>query len=207
LALGARALFGLGVDMANGKPGREKALNDSEYMEAMRRVLGGESIRKVAASFGVGQSSLLRRGVTADCNAVKAIAGELVEVEQKFAALPVPLQVSARLLANELQSISEHLAGAAKYGAQTAHRLSYIANAQVDSLDAGASLEENSTSLRSVMAFTESANKAAEIGLKILASNKDTLKGAGQQVETSPDAIPPDAVEASHVYQRMMNGG
>ncbi len=193
--------------MADGKPGRKKALNDSEYIEAMRRVLAGESIRKVAADFGVGQSSLLRRGVTADVNAVKAIAGELVQAEQKFAALPAVLQVSARQLANELQAISEHLAGAAKYGAQTAHRLNYIANKQVDLLDEAGTLEENGPTLRNVMAFTESANKAATIGLNLLAANKDTLKNAGQGVETTPDAIPPDAVEASHVYQRMMNGG
>src|ERR1035437_3695803 len=63
----------------------------------------------------------------------------------------------------------------------TSHRLSMIANAQVEAIDETASLEENTEALKSVMAMTKGANDAAVIGLNLLNANKETVKSLNEE--------------------------
>ena len=70
-----------------------------------------------------------------------------------------------------------HLAGAAKYGSATAHRLSGIANAQVDRIDDANPMNEASIeTLKGVSALTRLANDSSQIGLNLLNANKDRIK-------------------------------
>lgn len=69
-----------------------------------------------------------------------------------------------------------HLAGAARYGAATAHRLSGIANAKVGEIDDDAPLDEESLkTLKGISVLTQMANSAAEIPIGLLKANKDQI--------------------------------
>ena len=70
-----------------------------------------------------------------------------------------------------------HLAGAGKFGAATAHRLSGIAHAKVQEIDDAKPLDaESIESLRGVAVLTKMANESAVIGIGLLAANKDMIK-------------------------------
>ena len=78
----------------------------------------------------------LRKRFGAQVGKVKSVANQLVAAETAFKSLPISAQISARTLADRLMSISNHLAGAAEYGAATAHRLSGIAHNKVAEIEA-----------------------------------------------------------------------
>ena len=67
-----------------------------------------------------------------------------------------------------------HLAGAARFGAATAHRLSGIAHAKVAEIDDAKPMDDESrTALSDIGALTRLANGAAEIGLDLIKATKD----------------------------------
>jgi hypothetical protein len=85
--------------------------------------------------------------------------------------------MAARSLADDLKAISDHLAGAARFGAATAHRLSGIAHAKAQEIDDVQPLNEQSIigSLRGIAALTKLANEASEIGVNLLRANKEEI--------------------------------
>ena len=155
--------------------GRPSKLSAKQWAEIERRNINGESIRSLAKEFKIGASRISER-ISERIPKHKELAKTLACAEVAFDALSVSEQVSVRTLTDTLKSISFHLGGAAKHGAITAHRLSVIANAQVDRIDETASLADNTEALKSVMAMTRGANDAATIGLNLLAANKDMAK-------------------------------
>lgn len=67
-----------------------------------------------------------------------------------------------------------HLAGAARYSAATAHRLSGVAHAKVAGIDDAAPLDDKSRqALGDIAVLTKMANGSAEIGLNLLKANKE----------------------------------
>lgn len=75
-----------------------------------------------------------------------------------------------------MRAISGHLAGAANYGAATAHRLAGIANAKVALIDDAAPLEAKSLEeLKGIAALTRMANEASHIPLNLLKANKEMI--------------------------------
>ena len=160
--------------------GRPSKLTDKQWAEIERRAVGGETIRSLAKVFKVSASTISER-ISERVPKHKELAKSLACVEVAFDSLTVSEQVSVRSLADTLKSISFHLGGAAKHGAMTAHRLSVIANAQVEAIDDSASLEENTEALKSVMAMTKGANDAAVIGLNLLNANKETVRSLNEE--------------------------
>jgi hypothetical protein len=184
---------------------RPSKLTEKEWAEIERRHLAGESIRSLAREFRVAASSISER-ISERTTVQKSVAKQLAAAEMAFSALPVSERISVRSLADELKAISSHLASAAKYGSMTAHKLNAIAHAQSEQIDEMAALADNTEALRSVIAMTEGANKAAIIGLNLLAANKDAVKNANTMIDITPNAVPNDPVEASRAYQRLING-
>lgn len=135
----------------------------------------------------MGESSLRER-ISAQSAQIKAVANQMVDADRAVKALPISAQIAAHSLADHLKSISNHLAGAASQGAMTAHKLSQIANAKAQELNEVGSLEENAEALKSVIAMTKGANDAAQIGLNLLAANKETVIQINKSGE--PDAKP-----------------
>ncbi len=80
-----------------------------------------------------------------------------------------------------------HLAGAAKFGAATAHRLSGIAHNKVQEIDDAAPLDAKSLdALKGVAVLTKLANESSQIGVNLLAANKEMIKEANQAKGQNP---------------------
>jgi hypothetical protein len=191
-----------------GKPtGRKSLLTDKQWAEAEGRFLKGESLRSLALEYKISPTSF-REHFKTYANRIeemKTVIGQIVVTEQKMANLPSVAQETVRDIASELIEISNQLAGAAKFGARTAHRLSMIANVQAEQIDETAELDANAKVLQSVLAMTETANKASTIGMGLLAANsKGVLLPAAAPKEES--GLPKDPIEASKVYARLMKG-
>lgn len=161
---------------------RPSKLSEKQWAEVERRHIAGESIRGLAKIYKVGESAIRAR-ISAQSKDIKDVARQIVEVEEKFNALPVNAQITAHNLANQLRSISMHLGNAANYGAMTAHRLAGIANAQVDGIDDADPLKDEGSfeKLKGISALTKLANDSAEIGLNLLKANKETVDGLNKQ--------------------------
>lgn len=138
----------------------------------------------MAREFGVSKSAISAR-ISERTTAVKAAAALIVETDEVLQSLTITERISAHTLADKLKSISGHLAGAAEFGAATAHRLSGIAHGKVQQIDDAEPLNEASMeSLRGVALLTKMANDASDIGINLLKANKETVddinKGAAK---------------------------
>jgi hypothetical protein len=155
--------------------GRPSKLHESQWREIQVRLLAGERAADLAREFGTSKTALSVR-FSGRSEIVRTVANQLVAAEVSLRTLPVSEQVAALNLAEELRSISVNLAGAARYGAATAHRLAGIANVKAAEIDAAAPLTDVSlTTLRGIAALTRIANDAAATGLTLLSSNKEAV--------------------------------
>lgn len=157
--------------------GRKSKLTDSQWEEIGRRLISGDGVRKLAAEYGISPGQISKRYPNSVSKTVHAVAEKLADAQTALAALPVPHQAMAMSLAEQLRSISGHLASAANYGAATAHRLNALAHnevAKVDDADvlSGESLE----AMKGVAMLTKLANDSSSIALNLLAANKETIK-------------------------------
>lgn len=155
--------------------GRPSKLTDVQWEKIEKRLLAGDSNADLSREFGVSKASISTR-FSKRIETVKTVANQIVETETALSKLNVSEQIAARSLADELKSISIHLAGAARLGAITAHRLSGIAQAKAQEVDDAKPMDDQSrTALQDISALTKMANGAAEIGLNLLRANKETV--------------------------------
>lgn len=153
--------------------GRKKTLTTDQISEIERRIVNGESRRKLAEEFKVSEAAI-RRYVTTRPDEIKKVANQILVTEKDFASLPISSQIVALNLADELRAISSHMAGAGKKAAMLSHRLiglAHIESDKIDSADIGASME----TIKAVSALTKMANDAADIPLGLMAANKDRV--------------------------------
>lgn len=153
---------------------RSSKLTDKQWEQIRVRLLAGEKGRALAREFGVSEAAIRKR-FGAQTKDIKKVAHQLAKAEQDFLSLPIGSQISARTLADELRAVSTHLAGAAKYGAMTSHRLAGIAHMQVDKLDDNSPMESQEI-LQGISVLTKMANDASVIGSNLLSANKETIK-------------------------------
>lgn len=153
--------------------GRPSKLTEAQWEEIKRRLLDGESGRALAEEFGVSETAI-RKKVSSQVSEIKNVANQIVNTQSALSRLPISSQISAQSLAQRLMSISGHLAGAADYGAATAHRLAGIAHMRAAEIDDATPLTEESVqTLKGIAALTRMANEASEIGVNLLKANKD----------------------------------
>lgn len=165
---------------------RPSKLTEKQWNQIRERLLAGEPGRRLADEFGVSEAAIRKR-LGAQCAQIKVVANQVVAAEAAVRALPVSAQIAALNLADELRSISTHLASAAKFGAATSHRLLGIANAKVQEVDDATPLDEASLeSLKGVAVLTKIANDSSTIGLNLLAANKDMVKQANTEQPVQP---------------------
>lgn len=158
-------------------------------------MLEGEPTRALAREFGVSEATIRGRK-SAQVEGIKSVANQIVATERAIQALPISAQIHAQNLASKLRAISDNLASAAMHGAATAHRLSALANAEVakvDDADPLASIE----SLRSVGVLTKLANETGQLGMNLLAANKEHVKEMNQQAKPLPSRVTVDVIDAS----------
>ncbi len=190
--------------------GRKSKLTDKQWEAIGKRYLDGESSRALGREFDVSES-MIRKRFGAQTKKIKEVANQLVAAETAFQALPISAQISARTLADQLKSISEHLAGAANFGAATAHRLSGIAHNKVQEIDDAAPMDEESMKkLTEVAVLTKMANSSSEIGVNLLRANKDAIEDMNKREaprQVINESLPVDPIAASRDYLRIMSGG
>jgi hypothetical protein len=155
--------------------GRPSKLTDAQWEQIGKRLLAGESAGSLAREFGVDKAAISRRFSQRNAT-IKTVAKQIVETDRALSFLNASEQIAARSLADDLKAISEHMAGAARFGAATAHRLSGIAHSKVAEIDdaeitAPASIE----ALKSVAVLTKMANESSEIAVNLLRANKETI--------------------------------
>lgn len=168
---------------------RPSKLNPKQWDEIKKRIAAGEKPAALAREFGVSRATISER-CQKPAETIRSVANKLVEADKALRSLPVSEQLLTLNLADELKAISFHLAGAARFGAATAHRLTGIANSKVNEIDDAAPLNpESLDALRGVALLTKVANDSATIGLNLLAANKDAVKDMNQQAKPIPQRI------------------
>lgn len=169
--------------------GRPSKLTEKQWGAIGTRLLAGEKAADLAREFKVSRGVISQR-FSKRVENVKAIANQLVSAEQALRGLPVSEQLQALTLADELRAISMHLAGAAKFGSATAHRLAGIAHGKVSKIDDAAPLDDASlTGLRGIAVLTRLANEASQIGCNLLAANKDNMKATRPGVTVAASSL------------------
>lgn len=177
--------------------GRKSALTEKQWQQIEQRLVNGEKGRALAAEFGISEAAIRKRFGT-QAKQIKTVANQIVAAETAFKALPIGAQISARTLADRLMSISDHLAGAAEFGAATSHRLSGIAHAKVQEIDDAAPLNaESLEALKGVSALTRMANESSMIAMNLLGANKEMVKAAMQDDKVLPVQIIVQVEDAS----------
>ena len=171
---------------------RKSPLTDKQWTDIEKRLLAGEKAAALAKEFGINRSAISRR-FTQQIATVKNVANQLYEADVALKSLPVAQQNQALSLFDDLKAISTHLGGAGKYGAMTAHRLSGIANMQLDKIDEAELHDPESASfqvVKTVAGLTEVANKAAQTGINLLNANKDRIAQIEeQQTKKAPSGL------------------
>lgn len=175
---------------------RPSKLTDKQWAEIETRLLQGEKASALAREYGVGKAAISMR-FSKRIETVKTVAGQIVETEKALSLLNISEQTQAFNLAGDLIAISRHLAGAARYGSMTAHRLAGIANSQVENIDDASPLDKESMeSLKSVAVLTKMANEAAATGLNLLNANKDVVKPGDVQAPAGLSHFYGDTIDA-----------
>jgi hypothetical protein len=169
--------------------GRPSKLSAKQRLEIAKRLSQGEKPADLAAEYDVSRS-LISSLFQKRAETVKAVANQLVAADTALRNLDVSDQLLAVSLADELRAISMHLAGAGKYGAATAHRLSGIAHSKVQEIDDAAPLTaESLDSLKGVAVLTKMANEAAVIPTALLTANKDMVRDMNTGAAQSKDEL------------------
>lgn len=180
--------------------GRKSSLTPEQWIAIERRVLiDGESVNSLAKEFGVNEGTI-RKKIVPNKSEGKKAANPLVDLAQakvraeaaaksiseRISELPLAKQQIVSDLARKLTSISDHLGSAAEHSAASAHRLSILANQQlqrVDEVNPMVSVNE----LQAVAALQKMANQSSEIGLNLLRANKEAVDDIGRRGAEAED--------------------
>lgn len=160
--------------------GRPSKLTEKQWNQITERMAAGEPIRALAREFEVSEAAIRLR-LSAQVKEIKSVANQIVATESRLRALPVSAQITTHNLADMLRSISGHLAGAANFGASTAHRLAGIANMKAQEIDDTKPLDgESLEAIKALTAITYASNEASKIGLNLLNANKEAVADMGR---------------------------
>jgi hypothetical protein len=164
---------------------RPSKLTDSQWERIEARLLRGEKTADLAREFKITPAAISKR-FSRKKNELKLIATRLADVENDFNSLRFAEKQAVRNLADELKAISYHLAGAAKLGAMTAHRLNGIAQQQAERIDDADPLGKSAKELTAVAALTKTANDAAATGMGLLKANQEAVERINREGEQPP---------------------
>ena len=152
---------------------RKSKLTDAQWNDIQRRLLEGEKIRPLAREFKIAESSV-REKLSAQTAQIKTVANQIVSAERALSELPINAQITVQNLAAKLRAISDNLASAAHYSAMNAHKLSSMANAQLENIPE--KVDGSWEDLKGVSILTGMANEASKIPLNLLNANKEQVQ-------------------------------
>lgn len=164
--------------------GRPSKLTPDQWAEIDRRMLSGEGSSALAKEFGIHPAQITRRDSQVS-QKVREVAQKVVIAQTALSELPAAQQYTALSLAEKLRNISSSLAAGAELGAKNFHRLSALANTELQKIDDTKPLESGEA-LKGVAILTKMANDSAQSPLNLLAANKETVKRINE------DGMPPE---------------
>jgi transposase-like protein len=184
--------------------GRKSSLTPEQWAEIERRhLVDGVSINALASEFKVNESSIRRKikpGKAASPSGkspLHTLAEEKVRAEAEakrvtaqIAQLPQAQQLIVSDLARKLSNISEHIGTAAEISAASAHRLSILANQQLDLVDDVNPLA-TAAQLKTFEVLQKMANGASEIPMNLLRANKETIEDQNRRVNDQASPVNP----------------
>ena len=180
--------------------GRKSALTPDQWVAIERRhLIDGQSINSLAKEFKVDESTI-RKKINPNKSeqekagkALQVLASEKFDadkrsrdISEEISKLPIARQEIVNDLSRKLQNISGHLASGSEYSAATFHRLSALANEQVQKIDDTDPLA-NGEVLRGIAALQSLANEAAKTPINLLAANKDRAFEGEEQAPMTLD--------------------
>lgn len=181
--------------------GRKSSLTPEQWIEVERRhLLDGHSFNKLATDFGVNESSIRRRlkggkDAPAGKNKLQELAEEKVRtdaqskrVSEQIAQLPFAGQAIVSDLARKLANISYHLGSAAEFSAASAHRLSMLANQQMERVD-DVDPMKSALSLQTHATLQKLANSAMEGPMNLLRANKEVIEKMNKGDDETPASM------------------
>lgn len=162
--------------------GRNSKLTEVQWEKIIKRHMAGESLRSLAKEFNISQPAISRK-IADHKHIIHPLAQDLADIHDKVSYLPIAMQVAVHTLADELRTISAHLAAGARYSAATFHAVSARAHEKVELLGAEDDVDlkkggltgeqKDRVTLNMIHAYQQTANEAAKTGLNLLAVNKD----------------------------------
>lgn len=163
--------------------GRPSKLSPDQWADIEKRLLAGEGASELAREFKVHPAQITRRLSQVTQN-VRNVAQMIAESQTALAELPVAQQYNALSLADKLRSISNSLASGAELSAKNYHRVTALANAELQRVDDAEPMSETSlAALKNVAALTKLGNDAAQTPINLLAANKDAVKRINGEAE------------------------
>ena len=188
--------------------GRNPKLTDVQWDKIGKRLLAGESTSALAREFGVSKASVSAR-FSGRNKTVRDAAQHMVSADNALSKLTFAEQRAARTMADELLAISNHLAGAGRYGAATAHRLSAIAHGRAELIpDSGPLKQEEKDEIQAVAVLTKLANDASQIGIDLIRANKESFEEArkkeAEQQARAQEAETGVVEDPALAYQKMI---
>lgn len=173
---------------------RPSKLTADQWEQIKTRRALGESAADLSREFGISETSISKR-VSQAVPQISQLAKQIVDTRTAMNALPLADQFRVMKLADKLMEISSKLGEAAEYGADTAARMSALANKQIKKINADDPMETADV-LQSIAGLTKIANEASVIPLKTIAAL------AQSQKESAEDAPPPARVVVEVVSAR-----
>jgi predicted DNA-binding protein YlxM (UPF0122 family) len=184
--------------------GRKSSLTPEQWAEVERRhLVDGVSINALAAEFRVNESSIRRKIKPGKASSpsgkspLHVLAEEKVRAEAEakrvtaqIAQLPQTQQLIVSDLARKLSNISEHIGTAAEISAASAHRLSILANQQLELVDDVNPLA-TAAQLKTFEVLQKMANGASEIPMNLLRANKETIEDQNKRVNEQASPVNP----------------
>lgn len=172
---------------------RPSKLTADQWEQIKTRRALGESAADLSREFGISETSISKR-VSQAVPQISQLAKQIVDTRTAMNALPLADQFRVMKLADKLMEISSKLGEAAEYGADTAARMSALANKQIKKINADDPMETADV-LQSIAGLTKIANEASIIPLKTIALSQS-------QKESAEDAPPPARVVVEVVSAR-----
>ncbi len=193
--------------------GRPSPLTHQQWEEIHQRLMAGDTYRGLAREYNVSDRAIRKRFPTEPA-LIRSIASQVIKaetMEQKAELFDKLKKVDASSLKSAwellpvLQEITCNLANGARSGAQTFRHMSGVANEIAHDIYVDMDPETAGQRAKQVMVYTQIANEAAKSGLQLIASNKATVEKSLNEVNADEFA-PVDALEASKIYQKLLNG-
>lgn len=166
---------------------RPSKLSPEQWEQIKTRRALGESAAALAREFGISETSISKR-VSQDVSQVSQLAKQIVETRVAMGALPLADQHRVMRLADKLMAISNKLGEAAEMGADTAAKMSALANRQIANINQADPME-SADKLQAIAGLTKIANEASNIPLKVLALSQSQKEGM-EDSQQAPKALP-----------------